>query len=59
MARTLEWHTPRSHQEVQRFLGLVQYLANFMPDVTHLTSPLESICKGGQVFFWRPFINIV
>jgi hypothetical protein len=52
MGRILEWHMPRSHQEVQRFLGLVQYLANFMPDVAHLTSPLESICRGGQPFVW-------
>jgi Reverse transcriptase (RNA-dependent DNA polymerase) len=44
MARICDWRTPRNHKDVQRFLGLVQYLAHFMPDVTAYTSPLSAIC---------------
>jgi hypothetical protein len=33
MARIREWKTPRNYHEVQRFLGLVQYLAHFLPDI--------------------------
>jgi hypothetical protein len=54
MSRIVEWRTPRSYPEVLRFLGLVKYLAHFMPDVSAYTSPLESICRNGQPFYWRP-----
>lgn len=54
MGRILEWRTPRSQHEVQRFVGLVQYIAHFMPDVSAYTSVLESICRNGQLFYWRP-----
>ena len=54
MARIREWRTPRNHKDVQRFLGLVQYLAHFMPDVTAYTSPLSAICRNGQPFYWKP-----
>src|SRR6202041_3577889 len=43
MARVCEWRTPRNKHDVQRFLGLVQYLAHFMPDVTAYTGPLAAI----------------
>ena len=54
MARVRDWRTPRSHKDVQRFLGLVQYLAHFMPDVTAYTGPLSAICRGGRPFLWKP-----
>ena len=34
MAHVHNWHTLRNHKDIQRFLGLVQYLAQFMLDVT-------------------------
>jgi Reverse transcriptase (RNA-dependent DNA polymerase)/RNase H-like domain found in reverse transcriptase len=49
-----EWHMPCNHKDVQRFLGLVQYLAHFMPDVTAYTSLLSAICQNGQPFYWKP-----
>lgn len=54
MARVREWRVPRNHKDVQRFLGLVQYLAQFMPDVTAYTGPLSAICRNGQPFHWKP-----
>jgi hypothetical protein len=48
------WHIPRNQKEVQRFLGLIQYLAQFMPDVTLYTGPLLAICRNGQPFLWKP-----
>ena len=53
MARIREWHTPKNHKDVQRFLGLVQYLAHFMPDITAYTGPLSAICRNGQPFYWK------
>src|ERR1700719_1616139 len=48
MARVCKWCTPRSKHDMQHFLGLVQYLAHFMPDVSAYTSPLAAIQKNGH-----------
>ena len=34
MARIREWRRPRTYNDIQRFLGLVQYLAHFLPDIS-------------------------
>src|SRR5712672_1735033 len=54
MAHIRNWRVPRNHKDVQRFLGLVQNLAQFMPDVTTYTGPLSAICRNGQPFYWKP-----
>src|ERR1700719_1711404 len=58
MAQVHEWHTPRGKQDVQHFLGLVQYLAHFMPDVSAYTSPLAAIQKNGHPFLWKPLHQV-
>jgi hypothetical protein len=45
------WHMPKNHKEVQRFLGLIQYLAHFIPDIMAYTGPLSTICRNGQPFY--------
>jgi len=45
--------------DVQRFLGLVQYLAHFMPDVSSYTGPLQAIQKNRHPFHWRPITKRV
>ena len=47
------WHMPKNLNDVQRFLGLVQYLAHFMPDITVYTGPLSAICRNRQPFYWK------
>lgn len=54
MAKIREWRTPRDYGDIQRFLGLVQYLAHFMPDVSSFTGPLAEISRNGHAFQWRP-----
>ena len=54
MSQILEWRTLWSYPKVLCFIGLVKYLAHFMPDVSAYTSPLKSICSNGQPFYWRP-----
>ncbi|KAL1940906.1 hypothetical protein VTO73DRAFT_7542 [Trametes versicolor] len=54
MAKIRDWPPMKSKDEVLRFLGLVQYLAHFLPDLSAYTSPLESIGRNGQPFYWRP-----
>ena len=40
-----EWMRPRSFNNVQHFLGLVQYLAHYMPDISAYTTPTIGLCK--------------
>src|SRR6266481_9853194 len=40
MQKIRDWRQPHNYHEIQWFLGLVQYLAHFMPDITAYTSPL-------------------
>ena len=54
MARIRNWRQPRNVVEVQRFLGLVQYLAQFLPDLSAYTTPLSAMTRNGQSFQWRP-----
>jgi hypothetical protein len=57
MEKVREWRTPRDYGDIQRFLGLVQYLAQFMPDVSVYTGPLAKITRNGHSFKWRPLHN--
>ncbi|GBE87761.1 hypothetical protein SCP_1104380 [Sparassis crispa] len=54
MSRIREWRIPRSYKEVQRFLGLVNYLGHFMPNVTAYTSPLSDMAHNDRAFVWCP-----
>ena len=54
MTRIREWRTPRNYNDIERFLGLVNYVAHFMPDVSAYTGPLHTIQRNGHLFEWRP-----
>jgi hypothetical protein len=47
------WPTPASYLEVQRFLGLVEYISRFLPNVSAWTTPLSGMCAQGLPFVWR------
>jgi len=53
MARIHEWKKPRNLNEVQQFVGLVEYLAQFMPDMSAYTTLLMGIQRNGHPFLWR------
>ena len=53
MSRIRNWRTPRNLNEVQKFVGLVEYLAQFMPDISAYTTPLTGIQRNGHPFMWR------
>lgn len=55
MEKVRNWRQPNSLVEVQSFLGLIQYLANFMPDISTFTSPLSALERNGRSFRWTPF----
>jgi len=47
MAKIHDWNRPHNFKDIQRFLGLVQYLAHFLPDITSYTGPLASMTTNG------------
>ena len=58
MSRICGWRTLRNKHDVQRFLGLVQYLAHLMPDVSVYTGPLAAIQKNSHLFLWKPMRQV-
>lgn len=44
---------PKNKKDLQRFLGLVNYLRNFMPNVAEITSPLRQLIKKNSEFIWN------
>ena len=57
MQRIREWRTPQNYNEVQNFLGLVQYLAQFMPDITAYTTPLSGAAHNNRASQWTPLLD--
>ena len=57
MSRIREWRRPRTFEEVQRFLGLVQYLAHYMPDLSAYTTPLLGCTRNNHPFQWTPLLD--
>ncbi len=54
LQRIREWRTPRNYNDIQRFVGLINYVANFLPGITTYTAPLQGMVQNGAPFFWRP-----
>lgn len=54
MTRIREWRTPRTYNDIERFLGLVNYVSHFMPDLSAFSGPLHNIQRNGHLFEWRP-----
>jgi hypothetical protein len=47
------WPCPQDYNDVQRFLGMVNYLAQFMPGISAFTSPLLGMsCM--KIWTWGP-----
>ena len=46
MWRIREWRIPQNYNEVQKFLGLIQYLALYMLDITVYTTPLLGLAQN-------------
>src|SRR5258708_36897704 len=42
------------HTEVLHFLGLIEYLSRFLPNISAYTGPLQTICTNNMPFRWSP-----
>jgi hypothetical protein len=52
-----KWPRPRDYDEIRRFLGLVNYLGNFLPDISSYTTPLSNCTRNGRSFEWTPLMD--
>jgi RNase H-like domain found in reverse transcriptase len=48
-----KWPTLSSYHDMQRFLGLVEYISQFLPNVSAYTMPLSRMCSNGLPFIWQ------
>ena len=43
IARIEAWTTPRNKKQLQEFLGVVNYISQFIPHLVSITAPLTSL----------------
>ena len=48
----VEAREPKSAAEVRSFLGLVNFTARFIPDLSTVSAPLRRLTKNGEPFVW-------
>ena len=44
---------PTDKQQLQSFLGMVNYMGTFIPNLSHHTEPLRAMFKKDNVFHWE------
>ena len=47
-----EMTVPSDKQQLQSFLGMVNYIGIFIPNLSHHTEPLRAMLKKDNVFYW-------
>ena len=47
-----EMTAPMDKQQLQSFLGMVNYMGTFIPNLSHHTEPLRAMLKKDNVFHW-------
>ena len=50
---------PKDKQAVLRFLGMVNYLAKFIKDMSEITAPLRLLLRSDIEWVWDPNIQSV
>ena len=48
-----EMTVPMDKQQLQSFLGMVNYMGTFIPNLSHHTEPLRAMLKKDNVFHWE------
>ena len=52
-----EMTPPTEKQQLASFIGMVTYMGNFMPHLSHHTEPLRAMLKQDAVFAWDEMAN--
>ena len=53
----LKLKVPDSREKLERFLGMVNYLSKFAPNLSEINSPLRSLLKKETEFLWDESIR--
>ena len=48
-----EMTAPKDKQQLRSFLGMVNYMGTFIPNLSHHTEPLRAMLKKDNVFHWE------
>ena len=54
-----EMTAPTDKQQLQSFLGMVNYMGTFIPNLSHHTEPLQAMLKKDNIFHWERTTNSV
>src|SRR5260370_27518434 len=54
MYKIKNWQMPKDHTEVLQFLGPIEYIAHFLPNIGAYMGPLQNICMNHMPFRWSP-----
>ena len=44
---------PKTKQDLQRFIGMIQYLGKFIPNLSEKAAPLRSLMKKNAAWQWN------
>jgi len=44
----MDWTSPESQKELQRFNGMVNYISQFIPQIATITAPLTELCVNAE-----------
>lgn len=45
---------PRNKKDLQKLLGMINYVRTYVPNLSHLSHPLRELLKGDVAFKWLP-----
>lgn len=48
-----EMPQPKDKTELQRFMGMVQHLAKFIPNLSEVSAPLRKLLEGETTWHWE------
>ena len=52
IARVRNWLTPKNVTEVQSFMGFVNFYCRFIPEFSHVATPLHHLTKKAEPWHW-------
>ena len=53
LAHMRDWRIPHTYNDIQRFVGLINYIGAFLPDIMAYTGPLLFMTQNSTSFMWR------
>ena len=52
------WSTPTKRKELQGFIGMVNYLSTYVPELATVAAPLTRLCGDTVKFKWKQYMTL-